>query len=441
MKDLIKHTIAYLGIRIIMLIGIIAVLLLAYFFYNASIDMLGYHIENPLYQYTENLNWWLHLIIYFTILSFLSAFTFMILGFYYIKKRDDNKETEQKYKMLFTERLVDYIYSDSIQDQKINNDNTNEVKDILDLKNTLNNRLAQEVFFSLMIRLQLLTSADLAVQFSLIIKNLGLMESFEYFLYSYNKSERIIAMKIISYLKPNEDDKSFINYLNNLDTEEQKNRINKLDKYEDTITKYMNSNDFTLRNDATIALIRLSRAKNLDLLLSQRKHISRLGINAIVNTVEKLKSEDINFHDLIESQNPRVAVIGLLLAKSYNKIEYKNLIKQSLSRNFVLFHEVAWEVYTYFSSTEEDLNFMMASFKDETDTNKLSILNTIKNFDYNDDIGNFLDYVIKNEEIVMKIIAMKYFFEVNVGMLFSYKKSSDKKISDAYKEVTDLIII
>jgi len=436
MKARITHTISYLGIRLILFVGVLFLFFLAYFFYHSSVTISGYETINPFYTYSEQLKWWLHIIIYFALFSFLSSIAFIALSFYFIKRRDYVENIEKGYELQISKMLIEYIYSDLI------NKPQNNKKDYIGFfKEIVNNKLAREVFFTLIIRFQVLISDKISLKLKVLIEKTGLENSFETFLYSYNKSEQIIAVKIISFLKLDKHKQAIAKHIASFNKKLKYSSVIKIEAYEKAILKYMNSRNLTLRNEATMALIRLSNADNLYELLSKRKQISRLGINSIVNTIENINNNNIEIEKLINSSNPRVAAIGVLLAQSYNKIEYKNNIKDLLDSNDHLLCEISWEVYAGFVSTDDDAHFMMEKYKNETHQNKFTIVNALHKFEFNDSLSEFLDHIIANEDIEMKVIAMQILFAEDFMLLLSYKNSSDKKIVDSYKEVTDLIIV
>ncbi len=435
MKARITHAVSFFGIRILIVSSMLVLLFLAYFFFYSSIDIFGYEANNPVYQYSEQLKWWLHIIVYFIIFSVFSSFAFITLSFYFVKKRDSVENIEKVYEVKFTEKLIEYIYFDLLNPSHNKNYYANF------FKNSVDSKLAQEVFFTTIIRLQVLTSEDLSIKLTWLVETSGLKSGFEYFLYSYNKSEQIIAVKIISYLRLDKHKEAIAKYLNKFDKTPRKNHRIKTRLYEEAMAKYMNSKNLSLRNESTIALIRLSKAENLSKLLSNRQEISRLGINSIVNTIEKVKNDNVEIKEIINSPKTRVAAIGVLLAQSYNKTEYKECIKGLLDSEDPLLCEIAWEVFVYFANTNKDIDFMMDRYNDQTHQNKFTIINALHKFEFSDSIKEFLDYIIINEDIEMKVIAMQILFAVDFMLLLPYKNSSDKKVVNSYKEVTDLIIV
>jgi len=430
MRTYLAHNIRYLGIRISTIIPILFVLFATYLFFNSSVTIFNFNIRNSVYLYIENLEWWLQIIIYITVLSFTVSILLIILSFFFLKKREIFESSKNIYEVLFTKNLINHIYSESLNKaKKVNNASFFRVM--------INNKLAKEVFFSSIIRFQLLISNNLSAKLNTLIEDSGLARSYKHFLYSYSKSDRIIAIKIISYINSNAHIESITLYLNSTYNAQVESKFK---KYKKVIYKYMNSNNITLSNEATTALIKLSKAKDLAHILSKRKHISRLGINTIIAAVEEVNKNDIDFNEILRSENTRVVAVGILLVMHYDKIKYKSIIREILERKEVLLHEIAWEAFTYFSDSDEDFDFMTSKFKEETSHNKMSIVNSLHKFINNKKLTTFLDDVINNEDVELKVSALKILFEVNISVLLTYKNSTDKKVVDAYKEVTDITI-
>ncbi|MFC2120814.1 hypothetical protein ACFLTI_04375, partial [Bacteroidota bacterium] len=214
----------------------------------------------------------------------------------------------------------------------------------------------------------------------------------------------------------------------------------KIKGYEKVIFKYSKSRNCILRIEAMTALNRLEEENCLNLLLSQKQYLSRLDINIIVNEAEINMKDDCDFQALIESPSPRVAAIGLLILKIKNKIEYKELIIPILENKDEFLCEIAWEVFTQIASTEEDFEIMTGNFKKLNNINKLSVIMALKRFEHNDNLFDFLDKIIINEPVLIKIEAFKILFESSIDRFLPYDKSNDKNITIAYNEVVDFNI-
>ncbi|MCX6302670.1 MAG: hypothetical protein NTW82_10845 [Bacteroidia bacterium] len=280
------------------------------------------------------------------------------------------------------------------------------------LKKKLRNKLVIVSFFSVIIRIQEIIDEDLSDKFKLLFGQLGLEKKIKWFLQSRKMSEKIIALQIISCLK--------------------------IKGYRKIIVEYAGSRNYVLRTVAMSTLIRLSKTDHLNVMLEHEHYISKMDINVIINEVEKNRKADIEYLSLIRSKSPRIIAIGLLLIQVRNKAEYKEMIRPLLEINDAFLHEVAWEAFAFFAGTDEDLKFMIERFDSETFNYKKLILKSLTSFKQNTEISDFVDRVIKNESILLKIEALTILFANNVERFLSYKGSDDRNIAAAYNELVDL---
>lgn len=130
-----------------------------------------------------------------------------------------------------------------------------------------------------------------------MVKYLKLTHKIESFIYNKNFDDKILAMKIISYLR--------------------------LRTYNKQILKFAQSNNFALRTEAYASLIRLMETdEHLLNLIGTKYNLSLLDVNIIVNAILKNNKMNINYNALIFSENINQTMIGLLLAKyRYKKIQ------------------------------------------------------------------------------------------------------------------------
>ena len=115
MKSLILHNIRFIGIRMIWSLFVIFFLYLVYFFHTSSVQICGYQINNTFHTYVEHLEWWFYILVYFTIISFFNTIVFFFLSFYFILKKEIIQEIKRKYELIFSEIIIDYIYSDLLK--------------------------------------------------------------------------------------------------------------------------------------------------------------------------------------------------------------------------------------------------------------------------------------------------------------------------------------
>ena len=409
MKAYFIGNIRYFANRIAVIIVLLIIILLAYFFYYPQVSFWGSTFVNPFYSYFEYLSWWLHFMAFVTIISTIVVIIFLFASFYFnIKKqRQDTKETE--YELRFTKKIVSYLYSDFLLDGIQKEDYYKYFSRLA------NNRKSSEILFRIIDRIQKLLDEDFRQKFNELLENTDLIKRIKYSLYSNNVSEKIIALKVISYLG--------------------------VKGYNKKIARYINSKNYALRNEAIVAYVRLSDTNNLDFLLEQRHHISQLELNSILNAIaHNLKEDTIDYEKLIASSSPRVNMAGIMLIKERNKGEYMHLVKDAMKDEDSLLREVAWDVYASLGKSDSDLDFMISRFDDEFHENRINIMKSLLNFEMTDKLLDFLDKVIRNESILLKIYALRILFEKNMNKLFTYQNMGDERIAIAFKEVADFNI-
>lgn len=409
MKTYIIGNLRFLLQRTLIVLSFIIVIALTYFFYVPSVEVFGHSFNNPIYPYFEYLVWWKHLIVYFTIICFTNAFIFLLASFYYIIKKDRALKKEKDYSFSFTQKMIGYLYSDHFKNQS-------DVDDYFKyFRKNVKGKLALSIFFDVIVKIQNLISEDFRMKFNELIDHIKVRKDIEYFLFSKNLSEKIIALKIISFLG--------------------------LHKYDDTISKYIKSKNYALRNEAVMAYMRLSESNNLDFLMSHKYHLSTLQINSIINAVNRsLKDDETDYGKMMESGSARINVAGAMLIGDKTKPEYRELIKSALTDKDSMLREVAWEAYANIGKSENDIDYMLSSFENETQENKQTILKGLKGVELNEALMNFLDKIVKTESILIKIFALRLIFEDDMNNFLAYQKIEDAKIAIACREVADFNI-
>jgi hypothetical protein len=403
---LIINNLRYFFNRII--IAAISTLLIyfIYFFSSTHVHFGNYIFNNPFRSYMNNIDFWLYLLVYFTIISILNVFGLFFLSMYFTIRKKRVEEIRMKYQLLFTEKIIGYIFSEQLKDYQ------SIIEYFLTVKKTLRRKKTKETFFSIVIIVQENINEDLSEKYNVMFELLGLKKHISYLLYSRKLSEKIIALKIISCLKMKGNEK--------------------------IIAKYSTSNNYVLRTVALDTLIKLSETDHLAILLAHEHLISILDINVIIHGVEKNRKADIDYLSLIQSESTRIIAIGLLLIKSRNKYEYKDIIKPLLESKDSFLNQIAWEVYISFADTKEDLEFLTEKFHHVNFWNKLQIIKGSGSFKQYADLYDFLDEIITNEDILLKIEALRIIFINNISRFQSYEGSNDKNITAGYNEIVDL---
>ncbi len=409
MKAYFFGNIKYLLNFAIIVVIFIAVAIFTVLFFVPDLVYANRIYNNPIYFYFEFMPVWIYILVYMTILSTISGLIFLLGSFYYIKRKEKNENKEHKLQRIFSEKLINYLYNDYFE--------TGESHEqyIRYFKKHVKGNIAKSVFFNSIARSQNLLSEDFRKKLLDLLQQTGLLQKVEYWLYSHNTANRIIALKVISYLG--------------------------IARYDKRITKYTQSSNFALRNEAMLAYVRLSETNNLEFLFKQKKHLSTLAINSMLNAIDRnLKADNIDYDKLINDPSARVNVTGAMLLRGKSNPAQKEVMKSALDVDDQILREVAWETYTSSQHSQADVEFLIGRFYRETQENKQNILRAIQTVEKTPEVLNFLDHVILKESILLKIIALRMLFDHNMALFFNYQKMDDARIALACREVTDFNI-
>jgi len=410
MRALILGNVVGLFNLLIGLIAIVAFVIYTILFFLPDLEILGMYFINPIYLYFEYMPWYIYVLVYFTIFAMVSGIILLIASFYYNRYTAKRQQKEKVLEEEFSERLIQYFYNDYF------NHNTTRKDHINYFNHKLKSRIAISVLLKSIVRAQDMISEDFRTKINELLIDTNVKHRVEYYLYSYNVSNRILALKIISLLG--------------------------LRKYDAKIKKFIKSRNFALRNEAVLTWVKLSETNNLDFLFDQKEHISALSINAIFNAIDRnIKSDQIDYNRMMTSSSPRVSTTGAMLLKDVSNPEQKELLKSNLDRDDSVLREVAWQSYISTQHNEEDIAYLLSKFKEETQDNKVNILNALKKVELDSKMINFLDEVIRKESMLLKINALKMLFDHNIKLFFNYQNMDDKRIALACKEVTDFNLV
>ena len=405
MIDFIIAKFRYQTTRIFFLVTGLALFFLAHRFCVMNLQGEFLSAGGTLNLVGENSAWWFTQIFFLALLFLLIALILLILIFIIDHVKSRQEAVAESHKIQLTDIVLRYIFRDLIQDKNAFEANWGS------LKKKLKNKKFCETFFFIIVRVQEMIDEDLSMIFSELIRKTGLEGEISNFLYSRKLSRRIIALSLIQYLK--------------------------LSGYERPLMLYINSSNHTLRIRALVALVNLIPLKQSDFIISIRRFVSKLDINVIVNEVERIHCCDFDYSDFLRSANNRIIIIGLLLIKRNKKYEYKELVKQTIDTADGFLREIAWEVFTFLATTEEDLGFMTERFWSETINSKSLILVAVKSFEVTERLIAFIRDVLKNECLLLKIEALKYLFDKNPEIFLLYQGSEDEIIQKAYNELLD----
>ena len=387
------------------LVSITAVIVVCiYVFYHSESNILGISFTNPLYDYVKDMYFWVYLVLYFIIFSILSAFIFISLSHYFNVKRNQRLNIRDRYYRFFTYILTSYFIIDLYKTE-------NQRKNIfLKIKPYLKTRTQILALFESYLKIQDTVTKDLSKEFKLLINDFSLEKKLKSLIYNKDFDDRILAIRMLSYLQIHTCDKQ--------------------------IMRCGNSNNFALRTEAYAGLIRLmDKDEHLLNFIGEKHKLSLLDINIIVNEVLKNKKMDINYRALLASANEQKIVIGLMLAKHRYRKNRRNLvlILDHIGSSNDLINTLAWDTLLTLVPDDDCVDIIIDRFEKEQDNIKLSILEKSHHV-MNKRFFNFLASIIDNQTLIVKIEAMKIIFNNDFDLLESFMNSENEEIRMAYEE-------
>ncbi len=377
-----------------------------YVFYRSESRILGISFTNPLYLYVENMPFWVYLVLYFIVFSILSAFIFISLSHYFNIQRSQSLDIRDRYYKFFTYILTSYFILDSYKDE-------NHRKNLLlRIKPFIKTRKQILVLFESYLRIQENITKNLSADFKLLMTDLNLERNLESLIFNSNFDNRILAMRMLSYLQ-----------------------IHTLDKQ---IIVCAKSKNFALRTESYAALIRLmEKDEHLLHFIGDMHKLSLLDINIIVNAVLKNKKMDINYRALLSSANEQKIVIGLMLAKHRYRKNKKNLILilDHIGSPNDLINTLAWDTLLTLVPDNDCVDLIIDRFENEKDAIKLNILKKSHHV-ISKRFFNFLASIMEHLSLIVKIEAMKIIFKNDFDLLEDFMISQNDEVKMAYEETS-----
>jgi len=388
----------------------IAVVACIYVFYRSETEILQYKIINPFYEYVEKMPFWIYLVLYFTAFSLFSVFLFIALSIYFSIQRNRSSKAIDRYSKFFAFVLTNCYLSSIYQDD---NFQENLIKK---LKPFVKKQIQLEALFRVYTKIQETLAMDLSDKFKRLLSNLNLYKKIDDFLFDEDFDNRILAMKVLSYLRIHDNEKQII--------------------------KYSDNKNFALRTEAYAALIRLMKNdEHLVKFIGNKHQLSVLDMNIIVNAVLKNFKLNIDYKGLLSSENPRKIMIGLMLTKYRYRINSRNLILilNHIGNADAMLNKLAWDALMTIVPENEVIEIIIDRFENEQEDVKLLILKKSHNIE-NQRFLTFLDKIIKNQPLLVKVEAMKILFENDFDALANYTNSQNEEIQKAYKETACVFI-
>ncbi len=406
MKSLIfKHILSAIKVLIGLAISLFIVSFM-YIFYHAETHFLGINYINPFYSYVEYMPVWIYLVLYFIFFSLLIAFIFISLSHYFNVEKSISLRIKNRYYHFFTYVLSSYLLLD------IYNDDDSRKNLFLKIKPFLKTRKQILAFFESYLKIQETITKDLSVDFILLINDSNLQSKMESLMFNKAFDDKILAMKMLSYLQIHSCDKQIV--LN------------------------AKSENVALRTEAYAALIRLMKKdEHLLYYIGEDHQLSILDINIIVNALLYNHKVNIDYKQLLFSINPQKIMIVLILIKYRLQKNEENLflIEDHLESTNNLIKKFAWNALLALVPDEDCVNVIFERFENENEAIKLNILEKSEHI-ISAHFFKFLAYIMEHQPLLVKIEAIKILFHNDFDLLEKFVNSPNDEIRMAYEEAT-----
>ncbi len=377
------------------------------FLYIPFYDLGFIEFANPLYP---SFQWWVILVAYFILNSVTGVLLFIGLSLYFTYERAKRDKILPKMTRVFIYMVVDYLYAEKYLD-----DDAREAF-FQKIKKFTKHKLHVEALFLAMTKIQENVAVNHSRDFKSIINNAGLNKSIRNFLFSYNLTERILAMRIISYLRI-------------------KNQF-----YERQIFKYSDDKNFAQRSEAYTAIIRLMEGENqFAEFIGSKYNLSIFDINVIVNAVIKNQKMNVDYIDFLSSDLNRKVIVGLILAKFRYRKGSKSLILilNHLGNEDTFLNRLAWDSFLTLVPKEDATDIIIDRFKKEPEEIQLIILKNSYGFN-SDRLYDFLVEITKTESLLVKIAALKIIFAEKFEKIAQFMDNADAEVQIALQEIIDI---
>ncbi len=412
-----KLKIRYWGARLLFF-GFFALLIAIIFFFKISeLNIIGLKITNPLYAYTADLEWWLYLLMYFIFVFFINSLIFIVFTIFIRNYKIRSKKRRKKYERIFTDKIMELIYN--------NSEKSSSIITIEDKISELN-ALAQKsytkiILLNILRKIHAQAKDEVRMKAAEILKKMKLDNFIDIYLHSPYFRDKIFAMKIISEFELGMSD------------------IFEFEAggHPEYIIKLTKKRNYVLRSEAFVSLIKLAIHDDLSFLLDRELHVSIWDMNIVLKIFKDIKNNNINYTQLIESDSPRVAALGVLLANKHNKTDLKEIIFKKIGSKDGLLNFEAYAAFISMANNETDYNFFIEKFSKEDFIIKKAIVKSFANCPSITLSKAFMIYVIEEESLPLKVEAMKILVQLDINRVNEYKNSENIDILKARNQIVD----
>jgi len=213
-----------------------------------------------------------------------------------------------------------------------------------------------------------------------------------------------------------------------------------LEGYDNYIMKLANKKNNVLHAEALVSILKLNMYDNLQFLNDYNIKLTVWDINIMAKTIKQKKSNDIDYLDLINSNNAEVSALGIMLVRINKRSEFKLEVKAKISNINELVSEEAFLTFISFAKEQSDYDFLMYTFEIASDKAQLVIVQAIENYQNTIEKIKFLNWVVENKSLTVKIAAIRVLLDLDLNSIERFRLSKNKLIRNAILEVLDFTL-
>ncbi|MBP1629990.1 MAG: hypothetical protein H6Q15_883 [Bacteroidetes bacterium] len=208
--------------------------------------------------------------------------------------------------------------------------------------------------------------------------------------------------------------------------------------YEDYLLKLTKQEKRKLLHfEAMKTLIKLDSHNNLLKIIEMNVKISTFDINILLNNIS---NKEIPYKELIESNNNGFIILGLILIRRNNRVEFKKDIEKFIINTNLMVREETVLTLAEFADDINDFELLIYFFSESSENGKKAIVNSIIRMPDNDKRIEFLSGVIENDSLRIKLFALDALLSIDISKVIEFQKSDNIQIRKACDELLDINI-
>lgn len=305
---------------------------------------------------------------------------------------------------LINESIFEYLTKKSIT--------SDDKKYAQNLGKILKSDYARLIFLNRLRRISLLTTGEVKQHCTIIINELNYNKLLKLCLKSPYAKDNLLALKIIGDLR--------------------------LTGHSSGVDKLLKSKNPTIKTEALNTYLKTNEQTDLSFLYIHANSLSILDFNNIINTTAHYKN--IDYRKLIESNIPFLSALGLRLIAFNSPENYKQLIIKQLDSEYNWVREEAFLTFLDLKKADSDFEILTYKFERFPNSLKTRAIDKVANFSDKTSVNKFLNWLIENNSLEIKFLAMKKIFEYDMSLVLKYKAHEDSDVRNTFNQLIDFNI-